>query len=332
MNTKPHIEAVIPVFNEVNCIPLLIDQLDKAKASISSEATFSYLFINDGSTDGTTELLRNLNSQRPDIRVVELLHNFGHAAALACGLDHFKGDAALFMDADLQDPPSALAALFYEWKNGNRTVVVERGKRAEKNSFLFQTFYLLLRKASKTLPPINFGTHSLLDRTVVERMRIHKERNRYFPGLVALCSGPIAAINLPRGERAYGKSRVGFGGLAHLALTAFLSFSSAPIRLVSLLGFVCSGGALIGASIIVAVKLLTDWAIPGWASTMSLLFFASGIQLLCLGILGEYVARIYDEVKERPLYWVGTILPAQHSPSQSHSIGSASRSSFIRPV
>lgn len=332
MNKKPHIEAVIPVFNEVNCLPLLIDQLDQAKSSISSEATFSYLFINDGSTDGTTELLRNLNIQRPDIRVVELLHNFGHSAALACGLDHFKGDAALFMDADLQDPPSALASLFYEWKKGTKTVVVERGKRSEKNGFLFKTFYLLLRKASKSLPPINFGTHSLLDKTVVERMRIHKERNRYFPGLVALCSGQIAAINLPRGERAYGKSRVGFWGLAHLALTAFLSFSSAPIRLVSLLGFICSLGALVGASIIVAVKLLTEWAIPGWASTMSLLFFASGIQLLCLGILGEYVARIYDEVKERPLYWVGNILQSQQSVSQLTAPSSSERSLFVRSL
>lgn len=308
MNKTPHIEAVIPVYNEAESIPLLLSQLDRARASLGLEATLSYLFINDGSTDGTTELLRTLHAQRGDVRVVELLHNFGHSAALACGLDYFKGDLALFMDADLQDPPSALPHLFSCWKRGATTVVVERGERSEKYGVLFKFFYFLLRKSSRNLPPINFGTHSLLDKSVVERMRVHKERNRYFPGLVAICSNRVEAVTFPRGERKHGKSRVGFWGLSHLALTAFLSFSSAPIRLVSFIGSVCALGALLGASIIVSVKLFTDWAIPGWASTLSLLFFSSGVQLLCLGILGEYVARIYDEVKGRPLYWVGSSL------------------------
>jgi len=308
MKKAPHIEAVIPVYNEAESLPLLLSQLDRARASLGTDATLSYLFINDGSTDGTTDLLRTLHTQRGDIRVVELLHNFGHSAALACGLDYFKGDLALFMDADLQDSPSALPHLFSKWKTGAKTVVVERSERPEKYGFLFKLFYFLLRKSSRNLPPINFGTHSLLDKSVVERMRAHKERNRYFPGLVAMSSEKIEALPFPRGERKHGTSRVGFWGLSHLALTAFLSFSSAPIRLVSFIGCLCSLGALLGASIIVGVKLFTNWAIPGWASTLSLLFFSSGVQLLCLGILGEYVARIYEEVKQRPLYWVGTSL------------------------
>lgn len=308
MKKIPHIEAVVPVFNEVDSLPFLIAQLDKTRIALAGQATLSYLFINDGSTDGTTEFLRTLHTQRRDIRVVELLHNFGHSAALACGLDYFNGDLALFMDADLQDPPEVLPQLFSEWKNGNKTVVVERASRPEKAGVLFNLFYFLLRKTTRKLPPINFGTHSLIDRTVVERMKQHKERNRYFPGLVAYSSSNIKSIPCPRGERLYGKSRVGFLGLSHLALTAFMSYSSAPIRLVSLVGFTCSLGALLGAVIIVSVKLFTPWAIPGWASTMSLLFFASGIQLLCLGILGEYVARIFDEVKGQPLYWVGSSL------------------------
>lgn len=304
MNRLPHIEAVIPVYNEAESLPILISELDKNRIALAGQATLSYLFINDGSTDGTTELLRTLHRQRGDVRVVELLHNFGHAAALACGLDYFEGDLALFMDADLQDPPEALPMLFSEWKKGAQTVVVERSSRPERNRFFFKLFYFLLRKTSRNVPPVNFGTHSLLDKQVVKRMKVHKERNRYFPGLIAFSSSSIKSIPWSRGERLHGNSRVGFWGLSHLALTAFLSFSSAPIRLVSLVGIICSVGALLGASIIVSVKLFTNWAIPGWASTMSLLFFASGIQLLCLGILGEYVARIYDEVKGRPLYWV----------------------------
>jgi len=270
----------------VDSLPLLISQLDQNRIALAGQATFSYLFINDGSTDGTSELLRTLHLQRGDIRVIELLHNFGHSAALACGLDHFRGDLALFMDADLQDPPSVLPQLFSEWKKGAETVVVERSHRPEKHGFLFRFFYYLLRKTAVHLPPINFGTHSLLDRVVVERMRAHKERHRYFPGLVAFCSRSVRSISCPRGERKFGSSRVGFGGLWHLALTAFLNYSSAPIRLVSLLGLMCAVSAIGGASIIISVKLFTHWAIPGWASTLSLILLGSAIQLICLGILG----------------------------------------------
>jgi glycosyltransferase involved in cell wall biosynthesis len=305
MTTLPHIEVVIPVFNEVDSLPFLIAELDRNRIALAGLASLSYLFINDGSSDGTTDLLRTLHRQRGDIRVIELLHNFGHSAALACGLDHFQGDIAIFMDADLQDSPAVLPQLFSEWKKGAQTVVVERTERPERLGLLFRLFYTLLRKTARHLPPINFGTHSLLDKVVVERMKLHKERHRYFPGLVAFCSASIRSIPAPRGERQYGRSRVGFMGLWHLALTAFLNSSSAPIRLVSLLGLLCALSSLGGACIIISVKLFTSWAIPGWASTLSLIFLASAIQLFCLGILGEYVARIYDEVKERPLYWIG---------------------------
>lgn len=306
IKTLPHIEAVIPVFNEVDSLPFLIAQLDQNRIALAGQATLSYLFINDGSTDGSSDLLRTLHLQRGDVRVIELLHNFGHSAALACGLDNFRGDIALFMDADLQDPPSVLPQLFSEWKKGAKTVVVERSDRPEKLGILFRFFYFLLRKTARHLPPINFGTHSLIDRIVIERMKVHQERHRYFPGLVAFCSQSIRSVPCPRGERRFGRSRVGLGGLWQLALTAFLNYSSAPIRLVSVLGLMCAMSSLGGAFIIIAVKLLTNWAIPGWASTLSLILLASAIQLVCLGILGEYVARIYDEVKGRPLYWIGS--------------------------
>jgi len=319
----PHIEVIIPLFNEAETLPVLLAQMDHVRASLGGQATLSYLFINDGSTDRTGELLKTLHHQRGDIRVVELLHNFGHSAALACGIDHFQGDLALFMDGDLQDSPAALPHLLSEWRKGAETVVVERAERMEKQGYLFKTFYFLLRKSASQVPPINFGTHCLLDKTVVRRMKAHTERHRYFPALVAYSSKSIRSVSLPRGERFSGNSRVGLFGLIHLACTAFMSFSSAPIRLVSLIGFICSIGSLMGASIIVSIKLLTTWAIPGWASTMSLLFFASGIQLLCLGILGEYVARIFDEVKKRPLYWVSENW--EIAPKSRESLGATHR-------
>lgn len=304
---RPHIEIILPVYNEVQNLQPLLRQLDTAAGMVKEEATVGFLFINDGSHDGSTELLHRLYRQREDIRIVDLIHNFGHAAALAAGIDHFEGDIAVIMDADLQDTPSALNDLFQQWKKGAKTVVAERGDRKEKNRLLFKAFYFTFHKIARTLPPINFGTHCLLDKSVVMRLRQMKERNRYLPGLVSYTSREIVPVRVDRQARAHGKSRVGMFGLMNLAVTALLSFSSTPVKMVSVLGLLCAGGSLSSGLFIVAIKLFTERAIPGWASMMTAIFFASGIQLLCLGIIGEYIARIYDEVKDRPLYLVDQV-------------------------
>ena len=304
----PHIEIILPIFNELNNIPILVERLDRVKTEMSHEASMSYLFINDGSQDGSTELLNQLHGARSDIRVVHLLHNFGHGPALACGVQYFRGDMAIFMDSDLQDPPEAIPEMYRAWKQGAKTVVAERKSRDEKNKTLFNTFYFLLHKIAPSLPPINFGTHCLLDSTVIQRLKSLKEKNRYFPGLVGFASPKIESVSIHRNDRNHGKSRVGLKGLINLAITAFLSFSSTPVRIVSVMGLIASVIAILSGSVIVGIKLFTSLAIPGWASTMSTLAFGSGIQLLCLGIIGEYIARIYDEVKERPLYLVDEVL------------------------
>ena len=304
----PHIEIILPIFNELNNIPILVERLDRVKSEMSHEASMSYLFINDGSQDGSTELLNQLHGARSDIRVVHLLHNFGHGPALACGVQYFRGDMAIFMDSDLQDPPEAIPEMYRAWKQGAKTVVAERKSRDEKNKTLFNTFYFLLHKIAPSLPPINFGTHCLLDSTVIQRLKSLKEKNRYFPGLVGFASPKIESVSIHRNDRNHGKSRVGLKGLINLAITAFLSFSSTPVRIVSVMGLIASVIAILSGSVIVGIKLFTSLAIPGWASTMSTLAFGSGIQLLCLGIIGEYIARIYDEVKERPLYLVDEVL------------------------
>lgn len=304
----PHIEVILPIFNELNNIPILVERLDRVKTEMSHEASMSYLFINDGSQDGSTELLNQLHGARSDIRVIHLLHNFGHGPALACGVQYFRGDMAIFMDSDLQDPPEAIPEMYRAWKQGAKTVVAERKSREEKNKTLFNTFYFLLHKIAPSLPPINFGTHCLLDSTVIQRLKGLKEKNRYFPGLVGFASPKIESVSIHRNDRNHGKSRVGLKGLINLAITAFLSFSSTPVRIVSVMGLMASVVAILSGSVIVGIKLFTSLAIPGWASTMSTLAFGSGIQLLCLGIIGEYIARIYDEVKERPLYLVDEVL------------------------
>lgn len=319
MKNTPQIEILLPIYNEVANLVPLIRELDRVIAKFKNSVQIRYLFINDGSSDGSGELLQRLSQQRSDVRVVELIHNFGHSAALVCGIDHFEGDALVIMDADLQDSPDALIPLVEAWEKGAKTVVAERGERKEKTRILFKAFYFLLHKIARKLPPMNFGTHCLLDQVVVERLKALPERNRYMPGLVAYSSGPIASIRVDRGERLHGESRVGLWGLMQLATTALLSFSNVPIRMVSFFGLVCSASALTAGMAFIGLKVFTTLAIPGWASMMTAIAFASGVQLLCLGLMGEYVARIYEEVKQRPLYLVDRILrtPASTSPQNA---------------
>lgn len=286
-----------------NILPLL-DRLDKVKDQLQNEADCSFLFVNDGSMDGTPELLDRIYRERGDVRVIDLIHNFGHSAAITCGIDHFKGDIAILMDADLQDDPTSIAQMYEHWKAGKKTVVAERGTRKEKNRILFKTFYYIFHKFNRRLPPINFGTHCLLDRSVVDRIGRLKEKNRYFPGLVSFSSGKIQPIRFDRHARTHGESRVGMFGLINLAVTALLSFSTVPVRLVSIIGLLAAVIGFGTGLYVLYQKFFTDNAILGWASTIAGISFASGIQLLCLGIIGEYMARIYDEVKERPVYFV----------------------------
>lgn len=302
-SSLPALQIVLPVFNEEETIPKLLLRLDAVKEKLKDAAVVSYLFVNDGSSDGTRATLESLATKRTDLRLVNLLHNFGHTAAIVCGLDHFQGDICVVMDADLQDPPEVIPEMFEAWKRGEKTVVAERKSRREKTQLMFKTFYFFFHKFARTVPPISFGTHCLLDKTIVQRLRGLSEKNRYFPGLVAYGSGSIFPVQVDRHERKDGSSRVGYFGLVNLAVTAFISFSSTPIRLVSILGLTSATVGMTAGFVIVAVKLFTTQAIPGWASMMTVLSVGFGMQLLCLGIIGEYIARIYDEVKNRPLYY-----------------------------
>lgn len=322
LNRPAHIEVILPVYNEIKTLIPLVKALDAVQVQLKEEANLTYLFIDDGSTDGSRALLERIYRDRTDVRVIHLLHNFGHHHAISAGIHHFEGDIAVVMDSDLQDSPTAIIDMFQAWKSGQKTVVAERGERPEKNSWAFNLFYFFFHRLSPQLPPINFGTHCLLDRTVVLRLRDLKERNRYFPGLVGFTSAQVHPLTLERDSRKDGKSRVGFLGLVNLAITAFLSFSNLPIRFVSILGLASATGAIFCGCTIVLIKILTDRAIPGWASMMSAVAFASGLQLLCLGIIGEYVARIFEEVKGRPLFLVEKILekkalPAENTAKQS---------------
>lgn len=320
MKPKPHIEVILPIYNEVRNIEPLLNMLDEVQFQLSSTAKMSYLFINDGSKDGSEEILHQIYRDREDVRVIDFIHNFGHGSALFCGVEHFHGDVGVFMDADLQDNPYAIVDMFNAWMNGAKTVVAERNSRKEKGKIFFQLFYLILHKIAQNLPPIDFGTFCLLDNTVIQRLKFHQEKHRYFPGLVTLCSNKIHSVKVDRLHRKHGKSRVGTWGLISLAITAFISFSITPVRLVSLMGLLCSIIALGSGITFIAIKIFTPLAIPGWASVMTLIALSSGIQLLCLGMIGEYMARLYEEVKGRPNYIVERVLDRHHLPKKSEEV------------
>jgi dolichol-phosphate mannosyltransferase len=300
--TAKHIEIVLPVFNEQANIGPLVQALDTATAQLKHRFRFSYLFINDGSTDGSRALIEKLCEKRADIRAIHLIHNFGHSAAIRCGLEHADGDAVVLMDADLQDSPDALPQMVAAWDEGATTVVAVRGKRQERHRLLFHLFYFILRRLSPGHPP--FGPFCLLDRSVVVRLRTLSESNRYFPNLVKFASASITTVRVDRNARRHGSSGFGWRGHVSLAITAFLSASNFPVRLASLMGALCSFLALSTLSVILGIRLFTDVAVPGWAPIMIVVFFVSGVQLLCLGVIGEYIARIYEEIKQRPAYFV----------------------------
>ena len=305
---NPIIEVILPIYNESETLPELVKQLDAACAKLTNRALVRYLFINDGSSDGSREFLQKLHDERRDVRVVNLIHNFGHASALACGIEYFNADIAVIMDADLQDSPEALVKMFDAWQQGATTVVAERASRKEFFRFFFNLFYKILHRMAPSLPPLKFGTHCLLDRAVVQRLKKYTERNRYLPGLVSLASGKITALPFDRSHRAHGTSQVGALGLINLAITAIVSFSSRPVRLVSIFGLCASAVSMAFGAVIVGIKLFTPLAIPGWASLMTVSAFGTGVQLLCIGIIGEYVARIYEETKQRPLFLIDQVL------------------------
>lgn len=305
---RPRLEIILPVFNEQEVLFPLVNELDQVLEPVRKGFAINFLFVNDGSTDETGERLQKLADRRTDIRVVNLLHNFGHSAAVQAGLDHFEGDLCILMDADLQDSPNVIPEMVEKWKRGAKTVVVERGERSEGNGWMFRLFYKMYHGLARQMPPIDFGTFSLLDAATVTRLKKMSEQSRYFPGLVAYASGPISSVKAARRPRGAGDSRVGMGGLVHLAITACLSFSHLPIRMVSVLGILSSFFAITFGLGIVAIKLFSSRAIPGWASIMTVTAMGSGVQLLCIGLMGEYLSRIYQEVKSRPLYFVGEVI------------------------
>jgi dolichol-phosphate mannosyltransferase len=306
--TRPTYSIVAPVFNEEETVPHFYQRIVDVMESLSEP--FEIVLINDGSRDGSYAVMKQLHQQDPRVRVVDFSRNFGHQIAISAGLDHARGDAVVIIDSDLQDPPEVILQLIAAWKNGAEMVYAQRSKRSGETHFKLWTaaaFYRLIERITSINIPRNTGDFRLLDRQVVKALVAMREQHRFMRGLSVWVGFRQEAVQYERHERFAGTTKYPLRKMLRFSLDAITSFSHVPLQLATTFGFILAGISLIGIIIAIILRLFTD-AIVGQASTLILVLFLGGIQLIFLGIIGEYLGRIYDEVRSRPLYIVRELL------------------------
>jgi glycosyltransferase involved in cell wall biosynthesis len=298
------LSVVIPICNEREVLPTLIERLDAAFAGLDGVEP-TVLFVDDGSHDGSTECLREQARRDGRFRVLELSRNFGHQPAITAGLDAADGDAVIVMDGDLQDPPELIPELVERWKRGAEVVRAVRRSRGDRGlrGLGFKLFHLTMGYLTDMSMAGNAGVFGLMDRQAVDALRALPERNRFLPGLSEWIGFRQDAVPFDRPARAEGESRQSLWRLVRYAFDAFFSFSYKPLRLMTAGGLIVSGcGFALGLGFVFRRLLGYEIADTGFTTLVTLILFLGGLQLISLGVLGEYIARIYDEAKNRPLY------------------------------
>jgi len=303
-DAAPSISCILPAFNEGKSLPALLTELSKELRQ--HFAHWEIVVVNDGSSDDTEiAMLPWLHGHK--VRYVSLSRNFGKEAALTAGLDRARGDVVLLMDADLQHPPALIPAMLAAWRDGGDMVYTVRKSRADESVLKklgTRLFYRVLNAGSAVEIPANAGDFRLLDRAVVDALKSLPERNRFMKGLYAWVGFRSVAVDYVPNGRFAGESSFSMRGLSRLAVTGVTAFTNAPLRLWSALGAVIAVGAILGGVWFVIEHFTFGADVPGWATLAVSTMFFSGVQLLSIGILGEYVGRIFDEVKQRPVYLV----------------------------
>ena len=300
------ITILIPCYNEENNLAILLQRLKNVMDGIKGYS-FSILLVDDGSTDNTLIKMRELHNKDTSISYISLSRNFGKENAMLAGLDYAEGDAVIIMDADLQDPPELIPQMLSEWENGYDDVYARRRSRAGETLFKKVTahwYYLVLRKFADIDIPADVGDFRLLDRQAVEALCSLREKQRYTKGLFSWIGYNKKELLFDREPRASGKSKMDFFKLLGLAIDGITSFSVAPLRLASILGLLISSIAFVYLLFVVGKTLLFGDPVAGYPSMISIILFMGGIQLVVLGIIGEYIGRIFYESKRRPDYLV----------------------------
>lgn len=302
------ISLVIPVFNEEKVLDILYKKI--CDIATKREEAFEVIFVNDGSTDRSLEKLLDIHRLDSKVKIIDLSRNFGHQNALTAGINFATGDAVVLMDADLEDPPDAIYDFLEYWKKGYDVVYAIRKKRKVGDiKKIFFTLYHKINTMISEIPMLDAaGIFALMDKKVVEMMKIIPEKNRYIPGLRTWVGFKQIGIEVERGERYDRIPRVSIFKLIKLAFDSYISFSKIPLQIASFFGIFFSFLSFIGIFIIIFLKLTIGFLIRGWASIIVLILFVAGIQLITIGIIGEYIGRILDETKNRPVYIVKQVI------------------------
>lgn len=302
---NPDISVVIPVFNEANNLALLNARLSAVMAGC--EQSFEVIFVNDGSQDDTLEKIRSLCEQSTNFRALSLSRNFGKEVAITAGLDKARGDAVIIMDADLQHPPELITQFIEKWRQGFKNVYGQRLDRTTDprlRTIFTKLFYRLVNKFGDISLPSGAGDYRLLDRQAVDALLSMRERARFNKGLYAWIGFRSIGVPYSVVSRVAGESKFNFSRLMQFALDGFMSFSSVPLKIWTYAGLLISGFALAMASYYWIRTMLFGVDLPGFPSLIVSITFFSGVQLISLGVIGEYIARIFNEVKGRPLYLI----------------------------
>jgi glycosyltransferase involved in cell wall biosynthesis len=307
---RRRVAYVLPIFNEVGNIELLHRTIVEVTEPLADRFQFGFVYVDDGSTDGSLDKLHEVADGDQRVTVVALSRNFGHQLAVTAGLDLVDADAVIVMDSDLQDPPRVSVELVEKWEQGYEVVYAQRRSRKDP-AFKRATargFYWFLRKVASIDIPSDTGDFRLLDRVVVDELRRFRERDRFLRGLVSYVGFRQTAVQFDRDERHSGETGYPLRKMLRFAADGILGFSVAPLKLISRLGFFISFLSFLAILYTAGVKVFApEKAVPGWAFVMTGIFFLGGIQLIMLGVLGSYIGRIYAQSQNRPLYTVASV-------------------------
>jgi polyisoprenyl-phosphate glycosyltransferase len=303
---NPTFTIIAPVYNESGSLPELYRRLNEVMSQAGEE--WELILVDDGSRDGSTQMIRELAEKDPHVRPVIFARNFGHQLAVTAGLDYSRGQAVIIIDSDLQDPPEVVLDLIKKWREGYQVVYAQRTERVGETwfkKFTASLFYRLIYTITDVRIPMDTGDFRLLDRKVVTVLNRMRERHRFLRGMSIWVGFRQVGVPYKRAARFAGETKYPLKKMIKFASDAITSFSYFPLQLATYMGFICAAISIILIPVVAIWRAINQAAFFGQASTLIAVLFLGGVQLICLGILGEYLGRVFDEVKGRPLYIVG---------------------------
>lgn len=302
---EPTFTIIAPIYNEVESIPELYPRVRDVMDQTGEP--WELILVDDGSSDGSKEVIRKLADNDSRVRPVIFARNFGHQIAVSAGMDYSRGDAVIIIDADLQDPPEVILDLIEKWREGYEVVYAVREEREGESwfkKFTASLFYRLIFRITDVDIPLDTGDFRLIDKKVVAVMKQMREKHRFLRGMSAWVGFKQIGVKYKRKPRYAGETKYPLNKMIKLALNAITSFSYFPLQVATYIGFIAAGLSVLAIPIVAILRLTTGTALLGQATTLIIVLFLGGVQLISLGIIGEYIGRIYDEAKGRPLYIV----------------------------